>query len=85
MKMPALKRITLMLIMLAASAMATAEEGVLDKAGRGIKKGGAAAERGIKKGADATGKGLQKGGEATANGVKKAGKWTGEKLDKVFK
>jgi len=75
----------LLLLAITVSGMAAAENGPLDKAGRGIRKGGEAAGRGIEKGADATGKGLKKGGEATAKGVRKGGDWVGKKLNKVFK
>ena len=87
MKLSALKQIAWLLVLaaLAVPCVAAADESVVDKAGRGLKKGGEAAGRGIEKGADATGNGLKKGGEATVKGVKKAGDWVGNKLDKVFK
>ena len=76
MKSKALKQITVLLMLLAVvvSQVSIAEDKVLDKA-----------ERGIKKGADATVKGVKKGAEATGNGVKKGGDWVSKKLDKVFK
>lgn len=83
MKFPALKHIVLLLLALGGSCALAAEEGVVDKAGHGIKKGGEAAGRGIEKAAAATEKGLRKGGEATARGVKKAGKWVGKGLHKA--
>jgi len=85
-KASALKRIALLLLALGTLAGRDAlaeEEGVVDKAGHGIKKGGEAAGRGIEKGADATGKGLKRAGEATAKGVKKTGKWVGKGLHKA--
>ncbi len=87
MKLTALKRIMLLMVFasLAGNIAFAEEQGVLDKAERGIKKGGEAAGQGIEKGADATGKGLKNGGEATLKGVKKAGNWVDKKLDKVFK
>ena len=87
MKLAALKQIALLLVLLAFAAphVSVAEEKALDKAERGIKKGGSAAGRGIEKGADAAGKGIKKGAEATGQGVKKGGDWVGKKLDKVFK
>ena len=87
MKSTTLKHIALLLALLvfAMPHVSVAEEKVLDKAERGIKKGGSAAGRGIEKGADAAGKGIKKGAEATGKGVKKGGDWVGKKLDKVFK
>ena len=82
------KRIALLLLVLGAFAGRGAsanEEGVLDKAGSGIKKGGEAAGRGIEKGAVATEKGIKKGGKATVKGVKKAGEWVGQSLNKADK
>ena len=69
-----------------------AEEGVGQKVGNGIKKGGNAAAHGIEKGADATGhgvkkaveateRGVKKGAEATGKGLRKAGEWIEEKVD----
>jgi hypothetical protein len=58
-----------------------AEEGVVDRAGNGIKKGGHAAARGIDKGSKATVKGVKKGGKWVGRGLKKAG----DKVDKVAK
>ena len=95
MKGSTMKRLALLLLVMGAFAGRVAladEEGVVGKAGSGIKKGGEAAGRGIEKGAAATEKGLKKGGKATVKGVKKAGEWVGkglnkagEKIKKVFK
>jgi hypothetical protein len=95
MKEHELKRIALILMAMSvfASGISFADnDGVVDKAGHGIKKGGETAERGIEKGATATEKGLKKGGEATEKGLKKAGKWVGnglskagDKIERVFK
>jgi hypothetical protein len=83
---PALKRMALLLLalgVLAGRGALADEEGVVGKAGSGIKKGGEAAGRGIEKGADAAGKGIEKGGDAAVKGVKKAGKWVGKGLHKA--
>jgi hypothetical protein len=80
-----MKRVSILLAILLASAGQLAlaeEEGVIDKAGKGIKKGAEAAGRGIEKGADAAGKGILKGVEATGKGVKKAGEWIEKKASK---
>ena len=69
-----------------------AEDGVGQKVGNGIKKGGNAAAHGIEKGADATGhgvkkaveateRGVKKGAEATGKGLRKAGEWIEEKVN----
>ena len=60
-----------------------AEEGVVDKASKGVKKGAEAAERGIEKGVAATEKGVKKGADATSEGFKKAGDWIEKKTGKV--
>ena len=81
---PTFKRIALLLLVLGAFAGRGAsanEEGVVDKAGSGIKKGGEAAGRGIEKGAAATEKGVKKAGEWVGQSLNKAGK----KIEKVFK
>jgi hypothetical protein len=51
------------------------EEGVAQKVGNGIKKGGEAAGHGIETGINATERGLKKGAEATGNGLETAGQW----------
>ena len=79
-----MKRIVLLFLMMGTFALHLAfaeEEGVADKAGRGIKKGAEAAGRGIEKGANAAGKGLKKAGEWVGKGLNKAG----EKVEKVAK
>jgi hypothetical protein len=58
-----------------------ADEGVVDRAGDGMKKGGHAAARGINKGGKAAVKGVKKGGKWVGRGLKKAG----EKVEKVAK
>jgi hypothetical protein len=73
-----------------------AEEGVAQKIGDGIKKGGEAAahgiekgvdatERGVKKAVDATKKGVKKGAAATGEGLQKAGQWIEEKAGPGYK
>jgi hypothetical protein len=67
-----MKRSFALLLLLALSLMAQAEEkSVAKKAGESVEKG-----------VEATGRGLKKGGEATVKGVKKAGEWVGKKLQK---
>ena len=56
------------------------EEGVAQKVGNSIKKGGEAAGHGIEKGIKATEKGLKKGAAATGKGLEKAGQWIEEKV-----
>ena len=58
-----------------------ADEGVVDRAGNGIKKGGHVAARGIDKGSKAVVKGVKKGGKWVGRGLKKAG----EKVEEVAK
>jgi hypothetical protein len=80
-----MKKVSILLLMLGALAGQVAyaeEEGVVDKAGKVIKKGADSAARGIDKGADVAGKGIQKGVEATGKGVKKAGEWIEKKAGK---
>ena len=84
MKTCVLKQAALLLLVLAAlvgHAALADEEGVVDKAEHGIKKGGEAAARGVKKGAAATEKGLKKAGKWVEKGLNKAG----EKIEKVLK
>lgn len=80
-----MKRVSILLailLTLAGQLALAEEEGVIDKAGKGIKKGAEAAGRGIEKGADAAGRGILKGVEATGKGVKKAGEWIEKKASK---
>jgi hypothetical protein len=79
-----MKRVAILLLLLGALAgqAVFAEEGVVDKADKGIKKGADAAVRGIEKGADAAGKGIQKGVDATGKVFKKAGDWIEKKTGK---
>lgn len=63
---PALKRMALLLLalgVLAGRGALADEEGVVDKAGSGIEKGGEAAVKGVKKAGKWVGKGLHKAGE----------------------
>ena len=78
-----MKKMAILLITLGvfASSGVWADEGVVDRAGNGIKKGGHAAARGIDKGSKAAVKGVKKGGKWVGRGLKKAG----EKVDKVAK
>jgi hypothetical protein len=81
----AMNKLSILLLMLGALTGPLAfaeEEGVVNKAEKGIKKGAEAAARGIEKGVDATVKGVQKGAEATEKGVKKAGEWVDKKVGK---
>ena len=75
----------LMVLGVLGSLHAAAEEDVVDKAGKGIKKGGEAAGRGIEKGLDATGRGIRKGAAASGKGVKKGLDATGKGLEKAGK
>jgi len=78
-----MKKVSVLLLLGALSgAPVLADEGVVDKAGKGVKKGAEAAARGIEKGAEAAGKGIQKGVEATGKGFKKAGEWIEKKTGK---
>ena len=63
--------------------MAFADDSVVDKAGKGIKKGGEAAARGINKGVNAAKPGIKKGGKAAVKGIKKGGEWVGHGLKKA--
>jgi hypothetical protein len=80
-----MKKISVLVLILGVLAVPAvfAEEGVVDKAGKGIKKGAEAAERGIEKGVEATEKGVKKGADATSEGFKKAGEWIDTKMGKV--
>ena len=81
-KMAALSMILgLVALGLLAGRTAFADDSIVDRAGKGIKKGGEAAGRGIEKGAKAAVKGIKKGGEWMGRGLKK----TGEKLEKADK
>lgn len=80
-----MKKVSILLLLLGAlagQAVFSEEEGVVDKAGKGVKKGADAAARGIEKGADAAAKGVKKGVEATGKGIKKAGEWVEKKAGK---
>lgn len=80
-----MKKVSVLLLLLGAlagQAVLAEEAGVVDKAGKGIKKGADATARGIEKGADAAAKGIQKGVDATGRGVKKAGEWIEKKAGK---
>jgi hypothetical protein len=80
-----MKKVSILLLMLCAlagQAVFAEEESVVDKAGKGIKKGAEATGRGIEKGADAAAKGIKKGVEATGKGLKKAGEWVEKKAGK---
>ena len=77
---------------LLAGRMAFADDSIVDRAGKGIKKGGEASARGIDKGAKAAEPAIKKGGKAAVKGIKKGGEWvgrglkkTGEKLEKAGK
>jgi len=80
-----MKNISVLVLILGALAVPVvfAEEGVVDKASKGVKKGAEAAERGIEKGVAATEKGVKKGADATTEGFKKAGEWVEKKTGKV--
>jgi hypothetical protein len=80
-----MKKISVLVLILGALAVPAvfAEEGVVDKAGNGVKKGAEAADRGIQRGVEATEKGVKKGADATAEGFKKAGDWIETKMGKV--
>jgi hypothetical protein len=75
------KTIVLLLLGLLVSQQAFAEEeGVAEKVGNSIKKGGEAAGHGIETGINATEKGLKKGAEATGKGLETAGQWIEKKV-----
>jgi len=56
-----------------------ADGSIVDRAGKGIKKGGEAAAQGIDKGVKAAGPAIKKGAEWVGRGLKKAG----EKIEKA--
>jgi hypothetical protein len=93
MKGPDMKKIAVLLVALLAGGTAFADnDSVVDRAGKGIKKGGNAAAHGIDKGARKVEPVIRRGGNAAAKGVKKGGKWVGrglhkagEKVEKVSK
>jgi hypothetical protein len=70
-----------MAIMAALSAVTAvhAEEPLVDKAERTIKKGASKAAEGIEKGVEATKEGVSKGLEATDKAVRKADGWVKDK------
>lgn len=77
---------------LLAGRTAFADDGIVDRTGNGIKKGGEAAAGGIDKGVKAVEPAIKKGGKAAVKGIKKGGEWvgrglkkTGEKLEKAGK
>ncbi|MGE5320542.1 MAG: hypothetical protein ACM3KD_10200 [Hyphomicrobiaceae bacterium] len=74
------KVIGLLLLGLFVGQPALAEEGVAQKVGNGVKKGGEAAGHGIEKGIEATERGLKKGAAATGKGLEKAGQWIEKKV-----
>ena len=82
--MNALRKIAILLLMglMAGQTVLAGDDSTANKAGKGVKKGGKAAERGIEKGAEAAGKGLRKGADATGRGLRKAGAWLEKKLHK---
>lgn len=68
--------IVLLLLGMLVGQQAFAEgEGVAEKVGNSIKKGGEAAGHGIETGINATERGLKKGAAATGRGLEKAGQW----------
>lgn len=78
-----MKRFFIMLLIsqwFAAASFAADNEGVVDKAEKGVKKGTEAAAKGIEIGVEAASSGVKKGVEATGKGLKKAGDWIEEKI-----
>ena len=71
----------LMTLGVLAGSNASAEDSLVERAGKGIKKGAEAADRGIKKGGKAAVKGVKKGTAWVGHGIKK----TGEKMEKADK
>jgi hypothetical protein len=67
---------------LLAGQAAWAEDGLVDKATKEVKKGLEAAEKGIKTGVEATERGVKKGAVATGEGFKTAGEWVEKKTGK---
>jgi hypothetical protein len=89
-----MKKMAILLVALSlfAARTAFADDSIVDRAGKGTKKGGEAAGRDIEKGAKAVEPGIKKGGKAAVKGIKKGGEWmghglkkTGEKLEKAGK
>jgi hypothetical protein len=68
---------------LLAGRTALADDRIVDRAAKGIKKGGEAAARGIEKGVKAAEPGIKKGGKAAVKGIKKGGEWLGRGLKKA--
>lgn len=62
---------------------AFAEDSLVDRTGKGIKKGGEAAAGGIDKGVKAVEPAVKKGGKAAVKGIKKGGEWVGRGLKKA--
>jgi hypothetical protein len=73
--------VLLLLSLFVGQAAFAEEEGVAQKVGSSIKKGGEAAGHGIEKGIKATEKGLKKGAAATGKGLEKAGAWIEKKVN----
>jgi hypothetical protein len=87
-----MKQMAVLLVALLAGGSALADDSLVDRTGKGIKRGGEAAGRGIDKGAKKIEPAIRRGGKAAAKGVKKGGKWVGrglhkagEKVEKVSK
>ena len=78
-----MKRMVILLMTLGvlAGSNASAEDSIVERAGKGIKKGVEAAGRGISKGGEAAVKGVKKGGAWVGHGIKKMG----EKMEKAGK
>jgi len=80
-----MKKLFILLMVLGAvhsQAVFADEPGVVDKLGKGLEKGGKAAERGIEKGASAAGRGIEKGANVVGQGGKKIGEWIEKKTGK---
>jgi len=88
-----MKKVSILLLILGALAgqsVFAGEEGVVDKAGKGIKRGADAAARGAEKAVHATENGVSKGAQATERFFKKADErvfkkadaWIGENVNK---
>jgi triphosphoribosyl-dephospho-CoA synthetase len=69
----------LALLLLFSILTAHADEPIVDKAGRGIKKGAEKAAEGLEKGADAVKHGVSRGLEATDRAMRKADGWVKDK------
>lgn len=89
-----MKKRLVALALIAASSLAVAEEGVVDRTkaaiehgaevtGHAIERGVHAAGRGIKRGAEATGHGIEVGLNAAGRGVKRGAEATGRAAHKV--